>query len=793
MRVKLEWLKELVDLEGLITEEIVEKLSLYSIEVESVSKVVDGTNLVVGYVESCVPHPNSDHLSLCQVDVGNEKLQIVCGAPNVRAGQHVIVAKEGAELPGGFKIKRAKIRGVESNGMICSLNELGLENKFVPEEYQDGIFHFPEKAEIGSNALAALNLDDEVIELDLTPNRGDLLSMLGVAIEASAIFNRPLKPLAFKAAQESPTAELNVINEAPGCIGYYGQVVKNVEIKPSPWWLISRLIAYGIRPINNVVDITNYILVLFGQPLHAFDYDELGKDIVIRNANPGEKIITLDEIERELNEADIVITDGRKPVAIAGVMGGEESGIGPNTKNIVIEAAVFDPRSVRATSERLGLKSDSSLRFEKGVDINTTKLALDYTCYLLEELAGGEISTRAFAGVAEIAPRKIEISARDVEKLLGINIPSGEIKAILNRLGFEVIGNGDFLVSVPNRRPDIAIKADLIEEIARIYGYDKITGTIPVNKSLGGLSYMQKQRREIKRTLRGLGLSETYTYSLLPEKETDKFLFFNPDKETISVLMPITQDHKFLRRALVPGLVANAKYSHSRKLKDLALFEIGNVFYRDGDYHEEERLGLLISGKFSETSWRGESEKADFYLLKGILETLFAKLGIKVSFRSPDKPLKELHPGKTAEMIYEGETIGYLGALHPEFAEAEDLDEVYVSELRLAPILGRTAQPVKFEEYSKVPSVERDIAIVVPKDLPVGDVISELENLKNTLLSKITVFDIYTGEKIGSEEKSIAINLEFSATQTLSDELVNQKLKMILKHLKEKFNASLRG
>ena len=505
MRVKLEWLKELVDLEGLITEEIVEKLSLYSIEVESVSKVVDGTNLVVGYVESCVPHPNSDHLSLCQVDVGNEKLQIVCGAPNVRAGQHVIVAKEGAELPGGFKIKRAKIRGVESNGMICSLNELGLENKFVPEEYQDGIFHFPEKAEIGSNALAALNLDDEVIELDLTPNRGDLLSMLGVAIEASAIFNRPLKPLAFKAAQESRTAELNVINEAPGCIGYYGQVVKNVEIKPSPWWLISRLIAYGIRPINNVVDITNYILVLFGQPLHAFDYDELGKDIVIRNANPGEKIITLDEIERELNEADIVITDGRKPVAIAGVMGGEESGIGPNTKNIVIEAAVFDPRSVRATSERLGLKSDSSLRFEKGVDINTTKLALDYTCYLLEELAGGEISTRAFAGVAEIAPRKIEISARDVEKLLGINIPSGEIKAILNRLGFEVIGDGDFLVSVPNRRPDIAIKADLIEENARIYGYDKITGTIPVNKSLGGLSYMQKQRREIKRILRGLG------------------------------------------------------------------------------------------------------------------------------------------------------------------------------------------------------------------------------------------------------------------------------------------------
>lgn len=793
MRVKLEWLKELVDLEGLSTEEIVKKLSLYSIEVEGVERVVGGTNLVVGHVETCEPHPNSDHLSVCLVDVGGEKLQIVCGAPNVRAGQYVIVAKEGAELPGGLKIKRAKIRGVESNGMICSLNELGLENKFVPEEYQGGIFYFPGKPEVGSSALKALNLEDEVIELGLTPNRGDMLSMFGVAIEASAVFNRPLKALQFATRPGKNDSKLNVRNEAPGCIGYYGQVVKNVKIQPSPWWLTSRLIAYGIRPINNVVDITNYILVLFGQPLHAFDYDKLGTEIVIRNARAGERITTLDDVERVLQESDIVITDGKKPVAVAGVMGGAESGIDAETKNIVIEAAVFDAFSVRATSERLGLKSDSSMRFEKGVDINRTKLALEYTCYLLSELAGGEISTRSFSGLSEIPPKKIGISERDVEKLLGIKIPGPEIKDILRRLGFEVSGDEELIVKVPNRRPDINIKADLIEEIARIHGYDKVVGTIPVNKSVGGLNSVQKQRREIKQFLVGLGLNEVYTYSLVPEKEVDSFQFFASGKETVSILMPITQDHKCLRKAIVPGLVGNAKYCHSRKLKDLAVFEMGKVYYKDSEYREEEMLGLLMSGKFSGTSWRGESEEADFYLLKGVLEALFRKFDFQVTFRRPEKPLKELHPGKTAEIIHEGETIGYLGCLHPEFAEAEDLDEIVVAELKLDPILNRTLRTVRFEEYSKVPSVERDIALVVAKDLPTGEVISEILGLKNTLLSGVTLFDIYTGEKVGPEEKSIAIKLEFSAPQNLSDEVVNQKLNQILKRLKEKFNAVLRG
>jgi len=794
MRIKLEWLKELVDLEGIETNEIVRKLSLYSVEVEGIDYAVSGTNLVVGHVDECLPHPNSDHLSVCTVDVGSETLQIVCGASNVRKGQTVIVAKIGAELPGGFKIKRTKIRGVESNGMICSLNELGLENKFIPEEYQNGIYYFKEKVEIGSDALIALHLDDEIIELDLTPNRGDLLSMIGVAIEASAIFNRSLKPLKYKLERkENNNDELEVVNEAPGCIGYYGQVVRNVEIKPSPLWLTSRLVAYGIRPINNVVDITNYILILFGQPLHAFDFNKLGNKIVIRNAFAGERITTLDEIERKLEEKDIVITDGKFPIAIAGVMGGEGTEITSETKDIVIEAAVFDSASVRATSQRLGLRSDSSIRFEKGVDINSTKLALDYTCYLLETLAGGETSTLVFAGKEEIPPKTITINEIDLEKLLGIKVKTEEIKNILSRLGFKTGGEVDLIVSVPNRRPDITITADLIEEIARIHGYEKISGTIPSTATLGGLSALQKQRREVRKILNGLGLNEVYTYSLVPEKDFSEFAFFNQKGKEISILMPITQDHKFLRKSLLPGLIENARYCYSRKNKDLAFFEIGNIYYQNDDYQEEEMLSLLMAGRFASTLWKGEEEKVDFFLIKGVLETLFKKLKMDVSFQVPTTPIKELHPGKSAEIIFEGEVIGFLGSLHPEYAKEDGLNDVYVAELRMSAILDRNLETVKFEEYSKVPSVERDIALVVAKDLPVGEILAEIKNIKGTLLSNITLFDIYTGEKVGSEEKSIAIKLEFSASETLSDEIINQKLNKILKRLEEKFKASLRS
>ncbi len=793
MRVKLEWLKELVDLSNLSAEEIVKGLSLYSIEVENVEKVVGGSNLVVGKVLSAIPHADSDHLSICMVDVGTEVLQIICGAPNVKADQKVIVAICGAILPNGLKIKRTKIRGVESNGMICSLPEIGLDKKYISEEYQEGIYYFKDDVEIGSNALEALNLNDEVITLGLTPNRGDLLSMLGVAIEASAVFKRPLKKLSFELIRTSDDSKIEIINDTDLCLTYYGQIIKNVKIKPSPWWLVSRLIAFGIRPINNVVDITNYILALFGQPLHAFDYDLLGKKILVRNAKADEVIHTLDRIERKLEVDDIVITDGKKPVAIAGVMGGLDTEITEKTKNILLEAAVFDPQSIRKTSLRLGLRSDSSIRFEKGVDLNQTKLALDYAAYLLHKYADGTVvNNPSFAGIQAIKPKVIDLRVQKVNSLLGITISQEAILTILKDLDFNVELSQDVIkVKVPNRRPDINVEVDLIEEIAKLHGYEKLPNTLPKNPTVGGLTSSQNTRRKIRRVLTGLGLNEVYTYSLVSDDLNSTFQ--QKCFDAVSILKPMSLDHKVMRQSLLPGLVENAKYSFAHKMKNLSVFEIGNIYYKKNNYQEEEYLGILMSNLFSTTLWKGEKEIVDFYLLKGVLETLFSKLNIKVDVQPLKDRIGEMHPHMSASLYLGNEYIGYFGALHPQFMQENDLDNIFVAEIKLSSILDKPETEIRYQEISKVPSVERDIAIIVPKETPVGIILDTISKLDNTLLSNVDVFDVYTGDKIAKDEKSIAIKLEFSADTTLTEEIINKKVNKILKEMNSKFGAILRS
>jgi phenylalanyl-tRNA synthetase beta chain len=794
MRVKLEWLNELVDLKGITIEEIVRTLSLYSIEVENVEKVVGGTNLAVGLVLTRIAHPDSDHLSVCTVDVGNEVLQIVCGAPNVREGQYVIVAKNGAELPGGLKIKRSKIRGVESNGMICSLAEIGMDKKFIPDEYQNGIYYFKNTPELGSDALQALNLDDTVIELGVTPNRGDLLSMIGVAYEASAVFNRPMTKLSyeiFSSGRKSADA-ISIKGETDGCQAYYAQVFENVMIKPSPWWLISRLIAFGIRPINNVVDITNYIMALFGQPLHAFDYNRLGKKIVVRNAFKDENIRTLDNEVRKLETTDIVITDGTKPVAIAGVMGGADTQITESTKNIVIEAAVFSPASVRQTALRLGLRSDASARFEKGVDINRTKQALEYTAYLLKTLADATVLPEpSFFGMKEMKPEEISITAEEVKKLLGIGITEKEISAIMNRLGFAMKGS---TVIVPSRRNDIRIKEDLIEEIGRIHGYDNLPLTLPKSSLAGSLSSVQKIRRQIRNTLIGLGLSEIITYSLVDERSNETFIYNHTEGSTpFELLMPMNNDRRYLRKSLAMSAIENVKYCYSRKIRDIAAFEIGKAYYKKDGYQEEEFLSVTLANQYSETLWQGKSEKADFYVLKGILGVLFAKLGLKADFKPIDREVKELHPKRSASIIVNGENIGFAGCIHPQFASENNLDEVYIAEIRLNPIYGRPLTELKYVEISKVPSVERDLAIVVNRDVLAGDIVDVIRETESKTLSDVKVFDIYTGEKVESHQKSVAVKLVFTSLDTLTDDIVNTKVHKIIKALTAKFNAVLRN
>lgn len=799
MRVKLEWLNELVDLTGLSLEEIVNTVSLYSIEVEGVEKLVHASDIVIGHVLTKEPHPDSDHLNLLTVDVKDEVLNIVCGAPNVEKGQYVIIAKIGCELD-GFTIKKSKIRGYESCGMCCSLQELGIEKKYVEEKYANGIYYFEDKVEVGMEASKALNLHDPVIELGLTPNRGDLLSMLGVAYEMSAVFNRPLKPLAFELARtkDSKQEEIKIDIETPNCIAYYGQLIKNINLKPSPRWLSSRLIAFGIRPINNSVDITNYILALFGQPLHAFDYDKVGNHIVVKNGKQNDEFVTLDKEKRVLADYDIMITDGTNNLCLGGIMGGLDSEVTENTKNILLEAAVFDPATIRKTATRLNLHSEASQRYERGVDVNRTKLALDYACYLFKELCDAEIINEpGFNGTKEIQDKEIKLTVEDVNSLLGTNITKAEITKILESLNFKVAG--DLTVLVPNRRPDITIKEDLVEEVARVYGYDKLPLTHPVDDSLGKHNLTQKKTKTIRNTLLGLGLDNVVTYSLVSEAENKLFnINHDVEAENIELLMPLTEDRKILRKGLVPSLLNVMKYNFSRKNKDVNIFEISKVYYKTAgeinasNKYEKTVLAGALANEFSSTLWKGQKEIVDFYLVKGLLEELAVQLNTKFEFVKEEKVCDEMHPNRTASILWNNKKIGFIGQIHPKYAHDNDLDNVYVFELLIDELINEPEVINRYVPVNKLPNVERDIALVMKKDVPSSEVIACILKSDKQYLTNAYVFDLYEGEKINEDEKSLAIKLVFSSNEPLTEDVISAKVKRILKDLQYKLNITLR-
>ena len=799
MRVKLEWLNELVDLTGLSLEEIVNTVSLYSIEVEGVEKLVHASDIVIGHVLTKEPHPDSDHLNLLTVDVKDEVLNIVCGAPNVEKGQYVIIAKIGCELD-GFTIKKSKIRGYESCGMCCSLQELGIEKKYVEEKYANGIYYFEDKVEVGMEASKALNLHDPVIELGLTPNRGDLLSMLGVAYEMSAVFNRPLKPLAFELARtnDSKQEEIKIDIETPNCIAYYGQLIKNINLKPSPRWLSSRLIAFGIRPINNSVDITNYILALFGQPLHAFDYDKVGNHIVVKNGKQNDEFVTLDKEKRILADYDIMITDGTNNLCLGGIMGGLDSEVTENTKNILLEAAVFDPATIRKTAARLNLHSEASQRYERGVDVNRTKLALDYACYLFKQLCDAEIINEpGFNGTKEIQDKEIKLTVEDVNSLLGTNITKAEITKILESLNFKV--TEDLTVLVPNRRPDITIKEDLVEEVARVYGYDKLPLTHPVDDSLGKHNLTQKKTKIIRNTLLGLGLDNVVTYSLVSEAENKLFnINHDVEAENIELLMPLTEDRKILRKGLVPSLLNVMKYNFSRKNKDVNIFEISKVYYKTAgeinasNKYEKTVLAGALANEFSSTLWKGQKEIVDFYLVKGLLEELAVALNTTFEFVKEEKVCDEMHPNRTASILWNNKKIGFIGQIHPKYAHDNDLDNVYVFELLIDELINEPEVINRYVPVNKLPNVERDIALVMKKDVPSSEVIACILKSDKQYLTNAYVFDLYEGEKINEDEKSLAIKLVFSSNEPLTEDVISAKVKRILKDLQYKLNITLR-
>mgnify|MGYP001217224356 CR=1 FL=1 len=804
MLVSLKWLQDYVDLSGISAKDLAEKITRSGIEVESVE--IPGEhikNVVVGHVLKCEKHPAADRLNKCLVDIGEEEpVQIICGAPNVAAGQKVAVAKPGARLPGGIKIKKAKLRGEESNGMICSLQELGLEGKLVPKEFADGIFVFPSTAEVGADAIEALNLDDCIIELGLTPNRSDCLSMLGVAYEVAAILDRDVKlpNPSFHESTEKASDFIKVTVEAKEDNPLYvAKVVKNVKIGPSPLWMQTRLMAAGIRPHNNVVDITNYVMLEYGQPLHAFDYDRLGsKEILVRRACEGEEIVTLDDVKRTLTPEHLVITNGSKPVALAGVMGGANSEVRQDTTTVLIESAYFNGTTIRKASKDHGLRSEASARYEKGVDPNRVQAAADQAVQLLEKYAGGEVlSGSVVAGDLEAEPRKVTISLSKINRVLGTNLARQQVEDIFRRLHFSAeISNDVFAVTVPTRRRDIAIEEDLIEEVARLYGYDELPTTLPEGAcSPGGLTPYQRKRRVVRKFLEGAGLSQAITYSLTSRELVHQFVL---DKtEPIAIAMPMSEDRSLLRQSLVPHLLEAVSYNIARQNDSIGLYEIGSVFLRQKGQElpqEEEHIAGAITGVWVSNEWQGEQKRADFFVLKGILEGLLAKLGLGEAVEWKKAELPDLHPGRTAEIFLNGKKLGFIGQVHPQKQKQLDIKETYVFEIKASILLNEQAPELQYDPIPRFPSITRDIALVVDKDIEAGELQRIIRNAGGKLLKEVHVFDLYEGKHLEQGKKSIAFSLKYyDPEKTLTDKEVMKVHEQVLAAVKEKAGAQLRS
>ena len=794
MKVSKNWLNMYVPIKDIDTSLIVHKMPLIGNEIESVKKLCDATNLVIGHVLEKTKHPNSDKLSVCKVDVGNEVLQIVCGAKNVDANQKVIVALVGAKLPNGIEIKPVKLRDVESNGMICALEELGIESKYVPERSKGGIHILEDDAPIGEDAIKYLCYDDEVIDVELTANRSDLLSMLGMAYEVGAVYNRKvnLPYTAFETSKEKTTDNLSLSVQTINCPLYIARQVKNVTIKESPNFMKARLMAAGIRPINNVVDISNYVMLEYGQPLHFFDSDKLGNKIIVRMAEDKEKLTTLDGIERVLDDKDIVIANDKEAVALAGVMGGLSTEVTTETKNITIESAIFNPLSVRRTSKSI-LRSEASMRFEKGLDTQRTHEAMNRACYLLQKYANatvldGEVAHSDVNKVSKV----IKISLEKINKILGMDLTKEEVLNIFIRLGFSgEEHDGIFMVMVPSRRLDIAIEEDLIEEVGRLHGYENMKGSLPDTKiKKGSITPRYHIEKEISRILKSFGLNQVITYTLT--NNDDIYKFSNDKFNYIELNSPLSEDKKIVRHSLIPSLLKTIEYNMSRNINDVKIFETSNIYYKDGkDYLEETFISGALVGKYINNQWQNKLIDVDFYLVKGMIETLLnnLKFANRYEFKNQNLP-KEFHPTRSAEILLDNDVIGYIGQVHPSINK----NDIYVFELYLDKILEKKRRSIKYKEISKYPEIIKDMAFVFNKDLEVSNIIKEIKKHGGKLLTNVDIFDVYTGENVEKDEKSVAFKLTFQdENKTLTDEEVMNLFNKIIKNVEVKFSAKLRN
>lgn len=787
--ISLEWLNDYVDIENIDPKELAVQITKAGVNVEKViTNHID--NLTVGEVIECENHPNSDHLHICKVNVGDKVLQIVCGAPNVRKGLKVIVALEGAILPGNFEIKKGVIRGVESCGMLCALYELGLEEK-TEETYNKGICELDSNAKVGEDPLKVLNLDSTLYELDIHKHRNnDCFYHIGFAYEVGAILNKKVKlpSLETNPVEDKIENYFDLKVETNKCPYYLAKMVKDVTIKESPDFIKKRLIDAGMRPINNVVDISNFVMLEYGQPLHFFDKDKLGNKIVVRDACDEEKIVTLDEKERTLSNKDIVITDGTKPVAIAGVMGGLNTDIDTNTKNILIESAIFDGVSIRYTSSNLNLKSEASIRYGKGLNYEYTNDAIERACHLLEKYADAKVLTGTVKyDNIDKTPKVVKFKTNDVNKMLGINISNENMEKEFDRLGFNYnLENDTFTVTIPNRRLDIEANVnDIAEEIGRLYGYHNLVGTLPkLETKKGEYKGDLKLRKDISKHLRGLNLNEVKTYTLVSPEMANLFNYDN--KENAVLPNPMSTDKSIVRTTLIPSLINIYEYNKARKVNDILIYEISKTY--DKNYNEDVKLSILMKGNYITNDWMNSKIKVDFYLIKGIVENILNYLGFKNRYTFEKDLINHLHTGISASILVDRQKLGIIGRVHPTLLK----DEVYVCELSLTK-LNKEVKPLKYKESSKYPEIIKDVAFIVPKSLTSGEIVETIKKAGGRLLSSIDVFDVYTGENVKENEKSIAYTLTFKDdTRTLNDEEVNAVFRNIIDKVIEKFNVELR-
>ncbi|MCP5164853.1 MAG: phenylalanine--tRNA ligase subunit beta [Pseudomonadales bacterium] len=791
MKISEQWLREWVAPE-LSTEQLAHQITMAGLEVDAIEPVAgEFSQVVVAQIISVEPHPDADKLRVCQVDVGDDTVQIVCGAPNARAGLKAPLARVGAVLPGDFKIKPAKLRGVASQGMLCAEQELGLS------EASAGLMELAADAPVGTCLRAYLGLDDKVIEIGLTPNRADCLGVAGIAREV-ALLNRlavtapDIEPVA-ASLEDTVTVELQAPERCPR---YVGRVIRDVDVsRPSPLWLQEKLRRCGIRSIDAIVDVTNYVLLELGQPMHAFDLDRLQGGIVVRTARPGESLALLDGQSVELQGDTLVIADEAQPVALAGIMGGEASAVGVGTRNILLESAFFAPDLLAGKARSYGLHTESSHRFERGVDFQLQRRAIERASQLLLAIVGGEAGPVVEAVSTAHLPQRpdVNLRSRRIAMMLGLELPGAEVERILAGLGLGVSATADgWRCSVPSWRYDIAIEADLLEELARVYGYDELPASqIQARLAMPARPETRLSLRQLRRHLCARGYREAITYSFVDPKSQQ---LFDPSLRPVALANPISADMAVMRTSLLPGLLAAVQRNANRQQPRVRLFETGLRFVPGEDgLRQVATLALVATGSRLAESWSAGGDGVDFFDLKGDVESLFAltRDGDKVQFRSAERPA--LHPGQTATITRNGQQVGYLGALHPAVRAELGLGApLYACEIDLEAVL--EAVLPTFTELSRFPEVRRDLAVVVDKSVPSAELLANVRQVAGSYLRDLRLFDVYEGKGIDPKRKSLALGLTFRhQTRTLSDEDVNLAMDQVIDSLEKNYKAELRN